>query len=210
MLSPGDYTFSVELDTHVGGSDGSPFTNFGSSSANFNFALNPVATPPVVNISGNLSYCSNPAAVPVPNVTLSLTGDVSNSTLSDANGNYSFSSLIPGDTYTVTPSKTALSSGMAGINTVDVIAVQRHFLGLVLLSGCRLNAADVNGDVTVNTVDVIAVQRFFLGFTGGIANVGKYQFSPASRNYPGLSGDQINQDYNTLILGDVVAPFVAP
>ena len=75
---------------------------------------------------------------------------------------------------------------LPGINTVDVIATQRHFLVIgTPLAGCRLTAADVNGDTNVNTVDVIAIQRFFLGLTTGIANVGKYQFTPASRTYPG-------------------------
>ena len=87
----------------------------------------------------------------------------------------------------MTPTKTALTPGSAGINTVDVIATQRHFLVIgTPLSGCRLTAADVNGVGGVNTVDVIAIQRFFLGLTTGIANTGKYQFTPASRTYPGL------------------------
>ena len=123
----------------------------------------------------------------MPNVTLTLTGDASGSTLSDGSGNYTLSSLASGGSYTVTPTKAALTPGSAGINTVDVIAVQRHFLNLgTPLSGCRLTAADVNGDTSVNTVDVIAIQRFFLGLSTGIANTGKYQFTPASRTYPGL------------------------
>ena len=83
----------------------------------------------------------------MPNVTLTLTGTVSGSTLSDGSGNYTFSSLPSGGNYTVTPTKTALTPGSAGINTVDVIATQRHFLNIgTPLSGCRLTAADVNGD----------------------------------------------------------------
>ena len=90
----------------------------------------------------------------------------------------------------MTPTKAALAPGSAGINTVDVIATQRHFLNIALLSGCRLTAADVNGDATVNTVDVIAIQRFFLGLSTGIANTGKYQFSPVNRTYTGITTDQ--------------------
>jgi hypothetical protein len=90
---------------------------------------------------------------------------------------------------------------------VDVIAIQRHFLNLALLSGCRLTAADVNGDNVIDTSDVIAIQRFFLGRSTGIANTGKYQFNPASRTYPGLSSNQTGQDYATLVFGDVASPF---
>jgi len=54
----------------------------------------------------------------------------------------------------------------------------------------------------------VAIQRFFLGMSTGIANVGKYNFTPASRSYPSASGDQPKQDYNALVFGDVAASFV--
>jgi hypothetical protein len=145
----------------------------------------------------------------VPNVVLTLTGTTSGSTLSDGSGNYAFSSLPSGGNYTVTPTKTARVPGSPNINTVDVIAVQRHFLNLgPPLSGCRLAAADVNGDTSVNTVDVIAIQRFFLGLSTGIANTGKYKFTPLNRTYPGLVTNQTAQNYDTLVFGDVAAGFV--
>jgi hypothetical protein len=143
----------------------------------------------------------------VPNVTLTLTGSASDSTLSDGSGNYTFSSLASGGDYTVTPTKPALAPGTGNINTVDVLAVQKQALTGTFLSGCKLAAADVNGDSLVNTQDVIAVQRFFNGQTTGIANAGKYQFTPASRTYTGLVTNQTAQDYDTLVFGDVASPF---
>jgi len=108
----------------------------------------------------------------------------------------------------VTATKPALTPGSAGISTVDAIAAQRHFFGLgPPLSGCRLTAADVNGDGTVDTVDAIAIQRFFLGQSTGIANVGMYQFSPANRNYPEVVTDQAAQNYDMLVFGDIASPF---
>ena len=89
-----------------------------------------------------------------------------------------------------------------------MIAVQRHFLNLAFLSGCRLTAADVNGDTAINTVDVIAIQRFYLGMSTGIANTGRYQFNPASRSYPGVVTNQTGQNYDTLVFGDVASSFV--
>jgi hypothetical protein len=119
-----------------------------------------------------------------------------------------FAALLAGGNYTVTPSRAALAPGTANIDTVDVIATQRHFLNLgTPLSGCRLMAADVNGLNGVDTIDVIAIQRFFLGLSTGIANNGKYQFTPASRSYPGVVNDQTAQNYNTLVFGDVASPF---
>jgi glucose/arabinose dehydrogenase len=168
----------------------------------------PSPTPTPLIISGTVSYCSNPDPGPVPNVTVTLTGSASGSTMTDNFGNYLFSSLATG-TYTVTPSKPDRLAGSSGIDTVDLIAVQRHFLNLgTPLSGCRLTAADVNGDSAVNTVDVVAIQRFFLGSSTGIANVGKYHFAPVSRLYSPLTTNQPGQNYDTLVFGDVAPGFV--
>jgi hypothetical protein len=87
----------------------------------------------LMTITGNISYCSNPNSAPVPNVTLNVTGDTTTSTLSDASGNYQFLSLWTNGNYTVTPTKSALAVGSAGITTVDIVATQRHFLNVVPL-----------------------------------------------------------------------------
>ena len=140
---------------------------------------------------------------------LNLTGATTTSVLSDSLGNYALSSLAAGGSYVVTPTKDALTPGAAGINIVDVIATQRHFLNVEPLPpGCRLTAADVNGDTVITVVDVIAIQRFSLGLSTGIADTGKYQFTPGNRSYLGLVIDQTGQNYDTLVLGDVASSFV--
>jgi hypothetical protein len=130
--------------------------------------------------------------------------------VTDNSGNY-FMSGFSCVANTLTPSKADLTPGSAGIDTVDVVAIQRHFLIIgTPLTGCRLTAADVNGTGGITTVDVIAVQRFFLTLTSGIANVGKYQFVPASRSYSPPISNQTAQDYDTIVFGDVASPFAAP
>lgn len=167
------------------------------------------ASPNPLTVSGTIAYCSDPAAAPVPGVTLALTGDQSGSTMSDTVGNYLFSSLPLGGSYIVTPTTSRLLPGSHGITTIDVIAIQRHFLNLgTIPTGCQLTAADVNGDTVINTADVVATQRFAIGLTSGIGNVGLYQFTPTSRAYLGLTGDQSGQNYGTFIFGDVASGFV--
>ena len=194
-----------------------------SSPANFVFVDNvsvthPPAAAPAgsvtihgIIVSGTVRYCTNPSSTPIPNVLLTLSGSGSSTTLSDGTGNYSLITLASGGTYTVTPSKTPLPPISLGINTIDVLAIQRHFLSITPIpAGCRLSAADANGDSAVNTIDVIAIQRFFLGLTTGLANVGKYQFNPVNRNYPGIVSNQSGQDYNAFIYGDVASPYAVP
>ena len=140
---------------------------------------------------------------------MTLTGTIGGSTSSNGSGNYTFASLPSGGSYTVTPTKAALTPGSTGINTVDVVATQRHFLNITPIpTGCRLTAADVNGDTAINTVDVIAVQRFFLGLTTGIANAGKYRFNPLNRAYSPVVIDQTGQNFDALVFGDAAPGFV--
>lgn len=169
----------------------------------------PDPSPTPINISGTISYCSNPSLPPLAGVTLLLSGDASAMTVTDGSGNYQFSSVAPGGNYDVTPSRAALLPGSPGITTVDVVAVQRHFLSIALLPpGCRLTAADVNLDASVSTSDVIAIQRFALAQASGFAQAGKYQFNPAFRTYSPLTTGQTGQDYDALVYGDVAATYV--
>ncbi len=140
---------------------------------------------------------------------MTLTGTTSGSATTDGSGDYTFAGLTSGGNYTVTPTKAALPSGSAGITTVDVVAVQRHFLNIALIPpGCRLTAADVNNSTTVDTSDVIAIQRFALAQTTGLANAGKYSFSPVNRAYPAIASNQTSQNYDVLVFGDVASGFV--
>jgi len=153
-------------------------------------------------MSGNVSYCSNPVPAPVPGVAMRVDGVTRGTT--DSSGHYGVF-FKAGCACRVTPSIADRTPASPGISTIDVVAVQRHFLIIgPPLSGCRLTAADVNGDASINTIDVLAIQRFFLGFPTGIANVGKYQFNPPSRCY--TSGPDQNLD--TLVFGDVATPFI--
>lgn len=153
-------------------------------------------------MSGNVSYCSNPVPAPVPGVTILLNNQPNTTT--NSSGDY-FIVFKKGCNCRVRPSQADRTPGSPGINTVDVLAVQQHFLIIgPPLSGCRLTAADVNGDASIDTIDVLAIQRFFLGLSTGIANVGKYQFNPSSRCFVA----QPNQNFDTLIFGDVEAPFI--
>ena len=165
----------------------------------------PTGTPTVISISGTVSNCANAIPSPVSAVTMNLTGSAAGSTQTDSSGNYQFSALVAGGSYTVTPAKNDLAPGSPGLDTVDLIATQRHFLGISILpAGCRRDAGDVSGDGAVTTVDVIAIQRFFLGLTTGIGNTGKYKFVPTNRSYPGIAGNQTGQNYDAFVFGDVV------
>ena len=176
-------------------------------------AATPTPTPPgTVQISGSVHSCANPAADPVPGVTLTLTGSASITTTSDASGNYTLASLPSGGNYLVTPAKAPVTPGGSGsaINTIDIVAIQRHYLSVTIIPpGCRRSAGDVNGDAFINTIDAVAVQRFYLNVGTGIASTGQYRFNPVNRTYQGISTNQTGQNYDAYILGDVAAPYAS-
>lgn len=155
------------------------------------------AMPP--GIFGTVFLCSQPLA----DATLTLSGSVSASALSDSTGRYGFPFLTMGGNYLVVPSKARVVPGTAGIDTIDVIAVQRHYLNNPL-TGCSLIAADIDGNGRIDTIDAVGIQRFAVGGTVGIADVGKYRFAPVNRTYLNLMTDQNDQDYDTVLVGDVV------
>jgi hypothetical protein len=103
-------------------------------------APTPTSTPPPaeVSIAGTVAQCATPTSNALAGVTMTLIGTSGGSTLTDGSGNYTLSGTS-GGSHTVTPTKAARLPGSSGINTTDVIAVQRHFLGLgIPLSGCLL------------------------------------------------------------------------
>lgn len=168
--------------------------------------ISPSPSPiPLIKITGKVAICADISQNPVSNVTMTVTGDAATSTITDEIGDYLFN-LSQGN-YTITPSKTRIEPATGGIDTADIIAVQNHFLGFAPLVGCQLTAADANGDNTINTIDVVAIQRFYLGIPTGLANVGKHKFVPNNREY-NLTQDQINQNFDTTIIGDVTKPFI--
>ena len=133
ILPPGTYTLSVDLSVSANPIGFPP--NQTNNSANFNFLLStsaiPTPTPPSVTISGVTTLCAAATPIPLSGVTMTLSGNTSGSTTTNAGGFYQLSGMQTGS-YTVTPTKARRTPGGAGINTVDVVATQNHVLNRVL------------------------------------------------------------------------------
>ncbi|HEY6121346.1 MAG TPA: DUF4214 domain-containing protein [Pyrinomonadaceae bacterium] len=202
----GGLSSSVSPNFSLTGTVGQPAAGTTSSNGQFSATggfWQPEAPLSVVSISGTLRYnCSSSGTPGIPNATVTATGGAPASTNSDANGVYSLMNLAAGGSYTVTPSKTS-TTGSAGVDTADVTALRRHVLGTVLLTGCRLMAADANGDTVIDTADIVPTRRFALGFATGLSGVGVWHFTPPNRSYVSVISDQLNQDYDAFVTGDV-------
>ncbi len=97
-------------------------------------------------------------------VQLSLSADFNPYNVEDANveGGYTFNNLVLGSSYYVEGYNN--SGVLAGVNTLDLIAMQRHILGKKpFTSLAQYVAADANHDGGVNLLDIVAFRKTLLG-----------------------------------------------
>jgi O-glycosyl hydrolase len=199
---------------------GSGLDNYTINYVNGTLTVNPA----VVAVNGTVAYypTSYPSGdlsgKPVENVTMSLTGDTSQSAVTTGNGSYGLNNIPVGGTYCVTPSKTDDSPTANGVDVMDLIAIARHITGERFLdSPYKLLAADVNADGSIDVGDLIAVQGLILGIADSLP-AGLWRFvptdyefpdlanpwgAPSSRSYNNLGADVTDGDFVAIKLGDV-------
>jgi uncharacterized protein (TIGR02145 family) len=153
------------------------------------------------SISGYLTY-NNVANTPldVVKVVLKLNNNPIDSTVTNALGFYHFTGL-PDNTYTL---EAYTSKPWSGLNGTDAINVQRHFVGLELLTvPVRLTAADVNNSGSINGTDALKIKRRFVGLDSTF-NRGDWVFEKVSGgNAITVAGADVTQDFYGLCVGDV-------
>ena len=132
-----------------------------------------------------------------------------------SDGAYHVDNLTPG-TYTVTPTKQ--SAEQNGVDIGDVIAINRHILGKAALSTpYQVIAGDLDMSGQINLLDLLTSRRIVLGHPNVLAKNWRfipadYTFNnpsnPLSESFPEsittqLTGNQINQDFVAIKIGDV-------
>jgi hypothetical protein len=164
--------------------------------------------------------------VPLPDVTVEAIGNdgivVSASNTSEL-GFYEFDALPACQMTSLTAART--DDWQNGINILDMVAIQRHVLGLTPFTNpYQYIAADANGDTSIDVFDIVALSRLILGRTTELQAApvqpwifipGGYEFSdpdnPFVDNYPteisfaDVDPNNINQGFVALKIGDVNA-----
>lgn len=155
-------------------------------------------------ISGTITYCTNASPPPVTSATVNIVGPSTNfSPMTNASGFYT-QDVTESGIFTITPApKTALTTGSAGIDTIDVLRTRQ----IALLSPafvptvCQQKASDVDASMGTDVLDVIDVRRFALGAASGFANVGQWRYEPTSNSVNVLGNT--TQNFGGYILGDI-------
>lgn len=162
----------------------------------------PTPTPATYSISGHVGY--RDSGPNVPNVLMTLTGNngfVTRTTLTDGIGDYTFSNLPPGNNYTLTPSKTDDNSTINGLESLDASQQARWVAGLDVPTSTMMMAGDADNDGLLTSFDAVGIARYVAGLNDfGI--VGTWKFVPANRTYTALGGNQTNQNFTGVLVGE--------
>jgi hypothetical protein len=157
--------------------------------------------------------------IPVAGVEMQLSGDGTQSIMTDTLGSYLFDFLEEGYDYTVTPFKDG--DYQNGLSTFDIVLMSNHILGLMpLTSPYKLIAADVNNSGSVSTLDIIQLRQLILGVITELPNSNSWRFVPKEHvfedplnpwlepvpyalNYNNLTTSQLEEEYIAIKVGDI-------
>ncbi len=146
---------------------------------------------------------------PIPNTNVILIGDngFSVSTVSDAQGNYSFSGLSTGKNYILDFAKS--SSILNGLSTFDLLQVQKHILNReILKSPFKMLAADVNNSGSISTSDLILLKRALLGLTTSFEKVPIWQFVPFENGFMNIASPLLGLNLNAFMVQNLQSPIL--
>ncbi len=165
-------------------------------------------------ISGRITFPDG--VTPFEGVSVSMTGSSNDVTVTDANGQYSFSAA-PGGSYAIRPLVTA--NHLNGVTTFDIVQVFRHLSGQELLdSPYKRIAADADDSYSITAQDTLVMGQLILGIITTFPGIESCRFIPASHVFPdpanpfpyptsitvnNLSGNQTNADFIGVKVGDI-------
>ncbi len=125
-----------------------------------------------VTISGWVRTVSGAA---IPNAKVFMDND---STLTNAQGAYSFSNITTNVTHRVRVEKNIAVTN--GLDVADLLLVRRYILGLQPISNVyNLRAGDINRDAELNVGDLLVTRRVILESANSFGAVQSWQFLPS-------------------------------
>lgn len=145
-----------------------------------------------VTLAGDIKTWANPenpnsVEKPVANVTVTLSGTVSDTEITTAAGTYDFSVPLNANTITSCEKVTVGPPFNAGVTAGDLLRIVNHIFGDTFPSPYQWIAADVNNTKTVTLADYLLIQRLALGTDQHIMNSPDWKFVPKSYMFPSNS-----------------------
>jgi len=140
----------------------------------------------------------------------------SNSTYTNDNGEFNFTSLTSGMSYTIKSEKNF--GFINGVSTYDIVLIQKHILGTQIFdSPLKYLAADVNASCTITAADISEIRRLILGKINAFALTPSWKFVPQNSILPIntpcgfehilefnlINRDHMNADFYGVKMGDI-------
>ena len=157
---------------------------------------------PTIDISGKVTYHSFNQVV--PNASINLTGEITDSISTDPNGRYDFTALEKGLDCAIAPSKT---------DDISSMTIMMHDAALTARIANQMSpdptkfqrlAADVNRDSLVSMEDATMIAMHAVGLRPNPESyVGQWVFQPAYRFFTEINSQKTDQNFTAIILGDV-------
>jgi hypothetical protein len=152
------------------------------------------------------------------NVEIDISNELTSKNIkSDENGSFVIHEMAANEQYNVLPQYN--KDWLEGINTLDLVMIQRHILGVKKLdSPYKLIAADVDNNKKISVSDLIVLRKLILGIQPeGLSNQSwrfinkKFVFSDASQpydfddyvNFKSSSSNAMDIDFMGIKTGDV-------
>jgi hypothetical protein len=186
-----------------------------------------------IDIQDNMNVCSNSRPTlggkvsneegeSVQNVQVELNTGATTSTGTD--GQFSFA-VVPGNDYTVTPSRD--DSPLNGVTTFDLVLISKHILNVTRFdSPFKMIAADANNSRSITTLDLVALRKLILRIDNQLPNNTSWRFVekgyrfpnpqnpwtepfPEVKNYNNVAASILSTDFVAIKVGDVNGSSVA-
>jgi hypothetical protein len=159
-------------------------------------------SPNQYQVSGEIVYYSN--QIPIQNVTVGISGDVTNTIVTDTDGNYNFT-VEAGKDFVIIPDKQKGEHVAANDITVyDAVLVARYIYKYQELSPDQQISADANQDNMLNLYDAVLIARYAVGLTHLQSScVAEWLFSPGERSYQNINESKSSQNFTGFIVGNV-------
>ena len=111
----------------------------------------------------------------VENAEINVSGAENTKLYSEANGLFEYIPPLPNGKYKVKPKKN--NDFLNGVNTLDIIQIQKHILGIKKLdSPYKLIAADVDNNRKVTASDILQLRKLILGETNEFKDNESWKF----------------------------------
>lgn len=159
-------------------------------------------TPPGYNLFGQVTY-DNSVMTPLNDVDVYLEDGATlfDTTLTDPLGNYLFPGLTDG-AYTTTATT---QKAFGGVNALDALLIAQQFQGTANLTGLRLAAADLDGNMVPNANDALLALQRAAGIISAYPIMQDWLFEEANVT---ISGGDIFNPFQGICFGDVNGSYV--